>query len=233
MNAEDYNPENKGVIEIIKTPFQANPEIARQMVCGNADCILSGDSDFQMYIGASASTDMMIWFPKIDYNSSSFKKAQLVTGQKGIMTWINNSLQLKGTNNYFPKDLPFPIFDDMKDPLCRAFLAVALRYDVFPRRLRDFGPAKALTIKKETDDLSTIQENQSYIMERILSFKTKTNINRESLLCYAHSILYELACNGYIYSNDIPNALDAYIANFKLSDASTTIMNGVGSDKED
>ena len=66
--ADEYNPENKGVIEIIiKTPFQADPEIARQMVCGDADCIISGDGDFQMYISASASTDMMIWFPKIHY----------------------------------------------------------------------------------------------------------------------------------------------------------------------
>ena len=108
--ADDYSPENKGVIEIIKTPFQAEPEIARQMVCGDANCIISGDGDFQMYIGASASTNMMIWFSKIHYGSSSFKSAQIVTGQKGIMMWINNSLQLKGTDNYFPKDPPFPIF---------------------------------------------------------------------------------------------------------------------------
>ena len=94
--------------------------------------------------------------------------------------------------------------------------------------MRDFGPAKALTIKKETDDLSTIQEKQNHIMKRILSFKTKTNINRDSLLCYAQSILYELTCDGYIYSKDIPIALDAYLSNFKLSDASTTIMDGVG-----
>ena len=51
--SDEYNPENKGVVEIIKTPFQADPEIARQMVCGNANCIISGDGDFQMYIGAS------------------------------------------------------------------------------------------------------------------------------------------------------------------------------------
>ena len=146
--ADDYNPENKGVIEIIKTPFQADPEIARLMVCGDADCIISGDGDFQMYISASASTDMMIRFPKIHYGSSTFKSAQIVTGQKGIMMWINNRLQLKGTDNYFPNDPPYPIFDDMKDPLCRAFLAVALGCDVFPRGLRHFGPAKALAIMR-------------------------------------------------------------------------------------
>jgi len=34
---DDYHLENKGVIEILQTPFQADPEIATQMVCGDAD----------------------------------------------------------------------------------------------------------------------------------------------------------------------------------------------------
>ena len=45
---DDYHPENKGVIKLLQTPFQADPEIARQMVCGDADCIISGDGDFPM-----------------------------------------------------------------------------------------------------------------------------------------------------------------------------------------
>ena len=124
--ADDYNPENKGEIEIIKTPFQADSEIARQMVCSDVNYIVPGDGGFQMYISASASSNMMIPFPKIDHRSSTFKSTQIVTGQKRIMMWINNSLQVEGTDNYFPKDSPFPIFDDMKDSLCGAFLAVAL-----------------------------------------------------------------------------------------------------------
>ena len=85
------DPANKGVIELLVTPFQADPEIARQMVCSDADCIISSDSDFPMYIGASASTDM-VRSPKINVNKSSFTFKKLVTGQKNIMTWINNEV---------------------------------------------------------------------------------------------------------------------------------------------
>ena len=84
-------PANKAVIELIVTPFQADPEIARQMVCSDSDCIISSYSDFPMYIGASASTDM-VRSPKINVNKSSFTFKKLVTGQKNIMTWINNEV---------------------------------------------------------------------------------------------------------------------------------------------
>ena len=158
------------------------------------------DGDFAMYIGVSSSTDMMIWSPKIDYGTSSFKSAQLVTGQKHIMRWINNSLQVKGPDNYFPVDARYPIFDEMTDPICRALFAVALGCDVFPRGLRAFGPAKALAINIQADNLSTIEEQRDHIVEKILSFNKQKIIDRVSLLCYAQSILYELTCNVYIYS---------------------------------
>lgn len=59
-------------------------------------------------------------------------------------------------------------------------------------------------------------------------FQDKEKIDMVSFLCYVHLILYELTCNRYMYSEYIPNILDAYLANFKFNDARTTIMNGVG-----
>ena len=48
-----------GSITIDATPFQADPDIARRVICGEADVIVSGDSDFAMYIGPDSS-DIMI-----------------------------------------------------------------------------------------------------------------------------------------------------------------------------
>ena len=70
----------------------------------------------------------------------------------------------------------------MIDPLCRTLLAVALGCDVILHGLRDFGPAKALMIKIQADDLSTIEEQQKYMLEKILSFKKQTKIDMVSLL---------------------------------------------------
>ena len=55
----DYHPANKGVIELLLTRFQADPEIAWKMVCSDADFIISGNSYFLMYISA-ASIDLLL-----------------------------------------------------------------------------------------------------------------------------------------------------------------------------
>ena len=80
------------------------------------------------------------------------------------MIWINNSLQVKGTDNYFPIDTQYPIFDGMTDPLCRALFEVALRCDVFPHELQAFVPTKAFAIKIQADNLSTIEEQRDHIV---------------------------------------------------------------------
>ena len=61
------------------------------------------------------------------------------------------------------------------------FLAIAMGCDVFPGGLNKFGPAKALEVKKKTENLSTIEEKQQYILESILSFSSKTKIDKLSL----------------------------------------------------
>ena len=79
---DDYHSENKGSIDISEAPFQADPDIARRVVCGEVDCIISGDGDYAMYIGPSEGfTDMMIRDPYIQTNTLSFTNAKIVTGQ--------------------------------------------------------------------------------------------------------------------------------------------------------
>ena len=49
-----------------------------------------------------------------------------------------------------------------------------------------------------------------------------------SLLVNAQAILYELTCNGQIFSDDVPNQLDKHLQEFKLENAKTNIVDGVG-----
>lgn len=51
---------NKGHIEVIETPFQADPYVARRIIHGEADCIVGGDSDYLMYIKPVPLKDIMI-----------------------------------------------------------------------------------------------------------------------------------------------------------------------------
>ena len=78
-----YDGKQQGSITIEVTPFQADPDISRRVICGEADVIVSGDSDFAMYIGP-ASSDIMIRLPKLDLNSLMLKSAILVTSQDAV-----------------------------------------------------------------------------------------------------------------------------------------------------
>ena len=226
---DDCHCENKGSIDVTEAPFQADPDIARRVVCGEVDCIISDDSDYAMYIGPSASTDMIIRDPYIHMNTLSFRKAKIVTGQESTMSWIDAILKVKETKNYFPKPPKYPIFDKLEDPISRAFFAVAMGCDVLPGGLHNFGPAKAFEIKKQTDNLSTIKEKQEHIRDSILSFSSKTKIDMVSLLVNAQAILYELTFNeGYIFNDNVPNCLDSYLNEFKLKNATTKIVDCVG-----
>jgi len=82
----------------------------------------------------------------------------------------------------------------MVDPLSRAMLAVAIGCDVFPKGLKDFGPAKAFRILKNIEGLSGDAHKQA-LVDSILNFKSKTKIDLQSLLAYSQSLLFELTCD--------------------------------------
>ena len=74
-NENDNNPS----IELVVAPFQADPEVARRMFAFDADCIVSGDSDYAMLLGPGLHTDIMIRKPQLN-NSFTINSAKFVTG---------------------------------------------------------------------------------------------------------------------------------------------------------
>ena len=64
---------DKGRIEVFESPFQADPNIARRILQGEAYCIIGGNSDYLMYIGPMALNDIMIRDIVIDHRTLSLK----------------------------------------------------------------------------------------------------------------------------------------------------------------
>jgi hypothetical protein len=50
-SASKYEPQGKGEILVDIAPFQADPSIANVAIRGGCEAIISGDSDFSMYVG--------------------------------------------------------------------------------------------------------------------------------------------------------------------------------------
>ena len=221
----ESNRTSKSIIVVI-APFQADPEVARRVICGDADCIVSIDSDYQMLLGSSTPNDITIRHIILNNSTLKIRTAVLVTGQKKVRDWIAEVLPTADNKPYFPKAPPCPIFDKLNDPTCRAMLAVALGSDVFCGGVNKFGPQKAYTIKQQIDKLDSDAKKQQHIISSIIKYKTDTNININALLCYTQALLYELTCDGYMYKDDKPERLDAYLKEFKCYET-TTITDGV------
>ena len=56
---------NKGCIEIIKTYFQTDLDVARRIIYGEADWIVGGDTDWLIYIRSLPLKDIMIQETKL------------------------------------------------------------------------------------------------------------------------------------------------------------------------
>jgi len=144
----------------------------------------------------------MIRLPNLDLNTLTLKSAMLVTGQDAVQKWIHNLLQVKISKDIFPSGVKgkthiakFPVFDRLHDPICRAMLAVALGCDAFIGGLDKFGPANGICNKK-TAGLTGLPR-QEEISEAIVKFRSKTRIDKRSLLCYARAIAFEITGDGY------------------------------------
>ena len=177
------------LVEVIIAPFQADPEVARRVICGDADCIMSIDSDYQMLLGSSTPTDMIIRHVKLDNNTLEIKSAVLVMLQQRIQDWLIGILPVVDANPYFPKEPPFSIFD--------ALFGVALGSDVFCGGLNKFGPQKTFKIKQEIDKLDYDSPKNQYIISPVMRYKTDTKMDIASLLCYTQALLYKQTCDGY------------------------------------
>jgi len=125
--------------------------VARCVICGDADCIISIDSDYPMLLGSSTPKDMTIRHLKLSNNTLKLTKAVLVTSQQNIQDWIAGVLPVVDTSvndYYFPKTPSYPIFDELSDPVCRDMFGVAFGSNVFCVGLNKFGPQKAFKIKQ-------------------------------------------------------------------------------------
>lgn len=89
-----YQSLGKGEITIETAPFQADPSIADVAIRGGCDAIISGDSDFAMYVGPGGPDmlgDIMIRDIKINQRLSTITSGILVTGQHLCFQRILNS----------------------------------------------------------------------------------------------------------------------------------------------
>jgi hypothetical protein len=91
---DDYSPEGKGDISFFVAPTQADPCLAKMIVDGAADAIISDDSDFPMYIGPSG-IDIMIKDVMISSKGNPITSVRLSTGQARIANLIEEMLAPK------------------------------------------------------------------------------------------------------------------------------------------
>lgn len=153
----EYNPEGKGEVSSFIAPTQADPCLAKMVVDGDLDAIISDDSDFSMYIGANGA-DIMIKEVMISSKKGAppITSCRLCTGQEHIATIIESVLVDRLGFSPFEKDdkdapkrdggkrdgnTPnYPIFSGVKDiwsELCLLLLlAVMLALVAFQTKAR-------------------------------------------------------------------------------------------------
>ena len=168
----------EGNIEIYETPFQADPDVARRIMSGAADCIVSGDSDYPMYIGSMPFKDIIIRDIAIDHRNLSLKSGKFITGQDNNKNWIKLKLKFGKANkeNYLPSKKHFyPAVDKLSDPFCRVCLCIAMGSVVLPKGLYNFGPSKAYEIKQQIDHIDYVDEKRNHVVKSILCHDAKQN----------------------------------------------------------
>jgi 5'-3' exonuclease len=103
---DGYKPEGKGHILIEKAPFQADPCLAQLAVAGDIDAIISGDSDFCVYVGPNGQSglaDIMLKHFQITKADESIKGCKLYTGQKSVADLVEGILSPKLQHSPFDR----------------------------------------------------------------------------------------------------------------------------------
>ena len=91
----DNQSDGRGVITIDTAPYQADPSIADIAIRGGCEAILSGDSDFSMYVGPGGPDqfgDIMLHDIKINQKHSTITSCVIVTGQRKVTTMVEDVL---------------------------------------------------------------------------------------------------------------------------------------------
>jgi hypothetical protein len=237
-SVEEYSPEGKGDISFFVAPTQADPCLAKMIVDGVADAVISDDSDFPMYIGPSG-MDIMMKDVMISSKGDPITSVRLCTGQARVANLIEAMLAPKLSFSPFEKDdknapkrangkrdgnIPsYPIFSGVEDPMVRALSAVVVGCDACPGGVSNQGAAATDRLLKKHDDKSGTHLHRSLARE-ISGMKGSPLSTEEAVMCVAESLLYEKTNDGgYVHGNR-PRELCKYLEAFKHED--TNIIEG-------
>ena len=223
---DGYKSEEKGNITMEIAPTQADPCLAKMAVDGEIDAIISGDSDFAVYVGpggCNGMADIMLKDVKLSMIKEPVQSCKLYTGQKAVADQIEAILQPKIDRSPFDNGrVPqYPLFSGQKDPMVRALIALLVGCDACPGGVDGMGPKVAHELLTKNSSLSgTVLHDK--LAEFISSSKNARIKEKTAVMAAAKSILYERTNHGYIY--DAPAQFERYIREF--ADEGTKIVDG-------
>ena len=118
-----YSANGKGELSIEISPFQADPSIANVALLGGCEAIISGDSDFSMYIGPGGPDnlgDIQIRDIKVNQKQSTITSCLVVTGQTSVAQKVEELLSNRGLVKVFKTTPKFQLFNGVDIPKIRA-----------------------------------------------------------------------------------------------------------------
>jgi hypothetical protein len=207
-----YDSGGKGVMSVEIAPFQADPSIADIALSGGCDAILSGDSDFAMYVGPGGPDkfgDIMIRDVKINQKQSTVTSCSLVTGQEAVASKIEDILISKGLSNVFQTRPKYPLFNEVEDPKMRALMALALGCDALPWGVPGVG-ASSLHNLLQACNWNDSQDLHLEFATKLASLKKSVVRDPNALLCLANSLVYEKTTSEIGYMHHAPNTIEKY-----------------------
>jgi len=224
-----YNSDKKGKIMMESALTQADPCAAKMAVDGDADFIISGDSDFAVYVGPNGPNgmaDVMLKDVKLTMRKEPIQSCKIYTGQKAVADRIETILRPKLGYLPFEKENggrtpDYPIFSGVNDPMVRALMAVLVGCDACPGGVVGAGPKVASSLLEKHSKLSG-QVLHNALADNISKMKGATVTDKYAILCLAKSMLYEKTNNGYVH--DKPAILEQYLEAFAGAD--TEIIKG-------
>mmetsp|Transcript_31603 Transcript_31603/g.76355 ORF Transcript_31603/g.76355 Transcript_31603/m.76355 type:complete len:142 (-) Transcript_31603:475-900(-) len=88
--AKSFKSTNGATIVFQESMWQADPAIAKRAIDGDIDGIVSGDSDFAMYVGNGGPGgygDIMLRNPKLAKRNTQLATLEIWTGQKKVVEY--------------------------------------------------------------------------------------------------------------------------------------------------
>jgi len=227
-----------GNISLMVAKKQADPMIARLLLTGVADAIMSSDSDFAAYTGSEC---LCIKHFDLSTTENKIDNIELSTGDEDKASEVASCLRDHDNNNLFI--IPdFPLFSRESNYMIRALICVGLGCDVYPGGVKGYGPSKMYKDVTQMSKLSLSHEERikwlaaTLARESNKSVKNKTTtsnmMDEQTLLTLARAFVYE-PCNDNstddgdcLYLYDKPTVLERYLCDYAPSDGTVCIVDG-------